>query len=57
MAGISRSVTLVLAYLIKCKGMDYHTAFNHVKSRRKIVPLDVIQINPNDGFIQQLKSF
>jgi hypothetical protein len=50
-------VTLVLAYLIKCKGMDYHTAFSLVKSRRKIVKFYVIQIHPNDGFIQQLKSF
>lgn len=37
MAGISRSVTLVIAYLIKHKGMTYQAAFSQVKSRRKIV--------------------
>lgn len=37
MAGISRSVTLVIAYLIKNRGMDYQSAFSLVKARRKIV--------------------
>jgi protein-tyrosine phosphatase len=38
MAGISRSVTLVIAYLIKCRGMTYEAAYASVKARRKIVP-------------------
>lgn len=37
LAGVSRSVSLVLAYLIKCRGMGYETAFSMLKNRRKIV--------------------
>lgn len=37
LAGVSRSVSLVVAYLIKCKGMTYDTAYNMLKARRKIV--------------------
>lgn len=50
MAGVSRSVSLVIAYLIKHKSMSYEGAYSHVKARRKI-------IHPNDGFIEQLKKF
>jgi protein-tyrosine phosphatase len=50
LAGVSRSVSLVLAFLIKHRGCTYLKAFDCVKSRRKI-------IHPNDGFIQQLKKF
>jgi protein-tyrosine phosphatase len=37
MAGISRSVSLVLAYLMKEKGMNYNQAYSIVKKNRKIV--------------------
>jgi protein-tyrosine phosphatase len=37
MAGVSRSVSLVIAYLIKHKDMNYEAAYTLVKSRRKIV--------------------
>lgn len=57
MAGISRSVTLVIAYLIKCHGLPYDTAYSMVKSRRKIVRYYFTQIHPNDGFIDQLKKY
>lgn len=57
MAGVSRSVSLVLAYLIKHKDMRYEEAYSHVKSRRKIVHSSIIQIHPNDGFIDQLKKY
>lgn len=50
LAGVSRSVSLVLAYLIKHRGMGYCDAYDLIKGRRKI-------IHPNDGFIQQLKKF
>ena len=50
MAGVSRSVTLSISYLIKYKRMTFNHAFNLVKSRRKI-------ICPNDGFIDLLKRF
>lgn len=50
MAGISRSVTLVLAFLIKKKGMKYDDAYLMIKSKRRI-------IHPNDGFIKQLRNY
>jgi hypothetical protein len=50
LAGVSRSVSLVLAYLVKHCGMAYRQAYDLVKARRKI-------IHPNDGFIEQLKRF
>lgn len=50
MAGVSRSVTLVLAYLIKKKGMRYDDAYSMVKSKRRI-------IHPNSGFIDQLRKY
>jgi hypothetical protein len=49
-AGISRSVTLVLAYLIKFEDMRVGEAYNLVKSRRHI-------INPNPGFMKQLREY
>lgn len=49
-SGISRSATIVLAYLIKVKKMPLNLALNSIKSKRKI-------INPNDGFIAQLKLY
>lgn len=50
MAGVSRSVTLVLAFLIKKKGMTYDEAYSMVKQKRRI-------IHPNDGFIRQLRDY
>jgi protein-tyrosine phosphatase len=49
LAGVSRSVSLVLGYFIQHKGMTYSQAYDLVKSRRKI-------IHPNDGFIASLKK-
>jgi len=48
-AGISRSATIVIAYLIY-SGMDLDEAFRHTKARRKYV-------QPNAGFWQQLQQF
>lgn len=50
MAGVSRSVSLVISYLIKHRGYPYQRAYDLVKSRRRI-------IHPNDGFIHQLRMF
>ncbi|ELP85663.1 dual specificity protein phosphatase, putative [Entamoeba invadens IP1] len=47
--GVSRSATLVIAYLIKT-GMTFEEAYNHVM---KVRPL----IAPNNGFIQQLMHY
>ncbi|XP_042901866.1 dual specificity protein phosphatase 3 [Parasteatoda tepidariorum] len=44
--GISRSATLVLAYLVKEVGMNLQEAIRSVRQRREILP--------NDGFLLQL---
>lgn len=49
-AGVSRSSTIVISYLMRYRKMSYLEAFQLVKSRR-----DVIQ--PNVGFVDQLKAF
>ncbi len=49
-AGISRSVTLVLAYFIRFEDMRVGEAYNLVKSRRHFV-------NPNPGFMKQLREY
>ncbi|KAF9913093.1 dual specificity phosphatase 12 [Linnemannia zychae] len=47
MAGASRSVTIVCAYLMKEKKMSAADALKHVQSHRQIA-------EPNDGFLSQL---
>jgi protein-tyrosine phosphatase len=47
-AGISRSPTLVIAYLMIKNNWTYNTAYKHVKNKRAIV-------KPNAGFVHQLK--
>lgn len=49
-AGVSRSVTLCLAYLIKWQKMTLHNAYHHLKQRRS-------QIRPNTGFFKQLIKY
>eukprot|EP00755_Sulcionema_specki_P028317 Sspe_Gene.89625::Locus_61356_Transcript_1_2_Confidence_0.750_Length_891::g.89625::m.89625/K21278/DUSP1; dual specificity protein phosphatase 1 len=48
--GISRSATLVIAYLMKYQNMGLNEAFEHVQHRRSI-------INPNLGFVMSLETF
>jgi len=48
-AGISRSSSLVIAYLMIENRWSYEAAYNYVKSKRSI-------INPNIGFVKQLKA-
>lgn len=48
--GVSRSSTLVIAYLMKKYNLTYQKAFERVKSKRSLC-------HPNRGFIQQLKLF
>jgi protein-tyrosine phosphatase len=50
MCGISRSSTIVIAYLIKKKGYSLEYAMEFVKSKRNC-------INPNIGFVKQLKEY
>jgi len=49
-AGISRSASVVIAYLMKKHGMSYQQAFLYLKKRRTV-------IKPNPGFVQQLKDY
>lgn len=49
-AGISRSASTVIAYLVKFHDMPLSVAFRHVKDRRSI-------ICPNSGFVEQLRLF
>lgn len=49
-AGVSRSATIVMAYLIAKQDMTYQEAHQHVKACRPIV-------RPNDGFRRQLEDF
>jgi predicted protein tyrosine phosphatase len=49
-AGVSRSTTIVIAYLMQEFGMTMAEALKHVKKQRYF-------INPNDGFRRQLQQF
>ncbi|XP_028026466.1 dual specificity protein phosphatase 14 [Bombyx mandarina] len=49
-AGVSRSVTLCLAYLVKWQKMTLRDAYHYLKIRRP-------QIRPNTGFFKQLIKF
>ena len=49
-AGVSRSPAVVIAYLMKTKTLSYEQAFLQVKQKRSV-------INPNSGFVQQLKQY
>lgn len=50
MCGVSRSSTLVAAYLIREKGMSCNDAINHLHAYRK-------KVNPNKGFRKQLEYY
>lgn len=50
LAGISRSATIVIAYLMKLNKIGFDQSFNFVKKRRKI-------IFPNPGFVRQLRVY
>jgi hypothetical protein len=49
-AGMSRSASCVMAYLIKYKGMTVESAYNFVKGKRW-------KVRPNSGFMRQLHMF
>jgi len=57
MAGVSRSVSLVIAYLLKYQKMDFDDALALLKNRRSIVNSSFMQSNPNEGFVTQLKQY
>lgn len=49
-AGVSRSATIVVSYLMKHKGMTFEEARNFAKSKRRCVC-------PNPGFVKQLQDY
>lgn len=49
-AGISRSASIVIAYIMYKKEINHQDALQYVKTYRKY-------INPNSGFISQLENF
>mmetsp|Transcript_10686 Transcript_10686/g.18793 ORF Transcript_10686/g.18793 Transcript_10686/m.18793 type:complete len:319 (+) Transcript_10686:181-1137(+) len=48
--GVSRSATVIIAYLMKYRSMSRIEAYSHVKQRRPMV-------NPNPGFWKQLELY
>jgi protein-tyrosine phosphatase len=49
-AGISRSVALLISYIMKKHGYGFNTSFKMIKSIR-------INASPNNGFQNQLKAY
>lgn len=49
-AGVSRSGTIMISYVMKKKRMSYPEAFGYVRSRYSLV-------NPNSGFVRQLHEY
>ena len=49
-AGVSRSSSFVIAYLMRDEKLPYHKAFDKVKAARKWA-------NPNSGFRRQLIQY
>ena len=49
-AGVSRSSSTVISYLMRKYGLSLQTAIEHTRSCRWF-------INPNPGFVRQLRSF
>lgn len=49
-AGMSRSATIILAFLIKKRRMTFEDAYSFLLQKRSI-------ISPNEGFIKQLKKY
>jgi len=50
MAGVSRSVTIVIAYLMRKNKWSLQSSYDHVKKSRSIA-------NPNKGFLKQLAEY
>ena len=49
-AGVSRSSTIVMSYLMKKLGMTFKEVLDYVRKKRWVV-------NPNPGFVRQLKRY
>ena len=49
-SGVSRSSTMIIAYLMKMKKMNFIDAYKYTLERREI-------IEPNQGFVKKLKQY
>mgnify|MGYP002078611109 CR=1 FL=1 len=49
-AGVSRSVTIVVAYIMKYWGWNVENSISFVQAKRVVA-------KPNQGFMEQLKKF
>ncbi|XP_041367191.1 dual specificity protein phosphatase 19-like [Gigantopelta aegis] len=49
-AGVSRSATFVIAYLMQHEGMSFEEAFRYLRTKRE-------KTCPNPGFVSQLKRY
>lgn len=49
-AGVSRSASVVIAWLMRNQKMDYDAAYNFLKEKRSC-------IHPNSNFVEQLREF
>ncbi|KAL4442264.1 hypothetical protein ABPG74_005605 [Tetrahymena malaccensis] len=50
MAGVSRSASIVIAFLMKINRWNMEKAYKHAHSKRK-------QVSPNYGFLKQLRDY
>jgi protein-tyrosine phosphatase len=50
LAGVSRSATIVIAYLMKTQNLPFEQAYEVVRQKREFA-------NPNQGFRKQLEEF
>jgi protein-tyrosine phosphatase len=57
MAGISRSVTIVTAYLIKKFKYSLEEVLHIMQRKRSKVIPSLKQVNPNRGFVEQLRNY
>ena len=49
-AGVSRSASIIISYIMKKRGYSFEQALQYVKERRPVV-------NPNMGFVKQLRNY
>jgi protein-tyrosine phosphatase len=49
-AGVSRSSSICIAYLMKSNSWTYEKALEYIQSTRN-------EVNPNQGFVKQLKDY
>ena len=55
MGGLNRSVSIVIGYLMQCKGMSYIDALHLVKG--KYPKTAAVCVMSNQGFVDQLRQF